>query len=179
MEDEPLNALVQVPTWQQDESAFHMGLQQQLGRRIEILQSDVQWQFPVWRQDMVAMQRYAHEQNMQYGVIYDGNAESQSDAQWINSDVTNFETVEGTLQIIPDTVAFTSWDSYPIYNMPETSPTAQTWLINRYVRPDRRCKPSSWARERRENSRRWTASRSSGQPSTAISPAWTSRSRCR
>lgn len=135
MEIEPLATLQQTPTWRQDESAFHTGLMRQIGRPVLVMQADVQWQFPGWKQAMLNLYSYLHEQNMRFSVIYDANATASNDADWINSVVANWEAVEGELHIVPDAVLFTSWNSFPAHNMPETSPTAQTWLINRYARP--------------------------------------------
>jgi hypothetical protein len=135
VEGEPLTALVQQPTWRQDETTFHILLAQQIGRPVQRLQADVQWQVTGWKDAMVKFNNYAHQQNLGFAVIYDGSALARTDADWVSSAVSNFEAVEGELGITPDMVLFTSWDLYPSHNMPETSPSAQTWLINRYVRP--------------------------------------------
>jgi len=135
MEIEPLVAVTSVPTWRADETAFHLGLAHALGRRVEVMQSDVEWVNPRWKQSMLALHEYTRQQNLGYSVIYDASSAATSDATWISGAVSNFEAVEGELHIIPDKILFTSWSPYPLYNMPETSPTAQTWLINRYVRP--------------------------------------------
>jgi hypothetical protein len=124
-----------VPTWREDETQFHIEFARQTGRSIQTMQVDVQWEKPGWEQAMKAVHTYAKEQNLGFSVIYNGSATTKSDADWINSAIANIEAVEGRLQIIPDQILFTSWDPHPVYNMPETSPTAQTWLINRYVRP--------------------------------------------
>ena len=135
MEIEPVPGLMQTPTWRQDETAFHVGLQQQLGKTVQAMMTDVTWQNPAWRQGMLDEHAYLREQNMGLAVIYDANALTTNDTDWINSAVANWEAVESQLHIIPDQAVFTSWDANPTYNMPDTSPTAQTWLINRYVRP--------------------------------------------
>jgi hypothetical protein len=135
MEIEPLQALTSQPTWRDDETAFHVGLSRQTGHRVLTMQADVQWELPTWRPAMLALRQYTREQNLGLSVIYDGNAQSQSDADWVNSAVSNFEAVEGALAIVPNQILFTSWNAYPTHNLPETDPTAQTWLISRYFRP--------------------------------------------
>ena len=135
MEIEPLQFMTQTATWKQDVITFHTGLRQQLGKTVEVMQSDVQWQFPTWMPAMVELHQFVKEHNLGYSVIYDASALAASDSDWIASATANFEAVEGGLGIIPEHVLFTSWDPYPAYNMPDTSPTAQTWLINRYPRP--------------------------------------------
>lgn len=135
MEIEPLVAVTSMPTWRQDETAFHIGLAAAIGRPVEAMQSDVEWLRPTWKQAMLDVRKYAKQQNLAYSVIYNASSAPASDAEWIASTISNFEAVEGELRIVPDKVLFTSWAPYRLYNMPETSPTAQTWLINRYVRP--------------------------------------------
>jgi hypothetical protein len=135
MDVEPIPALTQVPTWRRDVNTFHQGLAQQLGVPVLAMQTDVTWQNPAWQEAMLDLHTYLHEQNQKLSVIYDGSALAQSDADWINSAISNFESVEGELHIIPDEVLFTTWNPNPADNMPETSPTALTWLINRYPRP--------------------------------------------
>ncbi len=135
MEIEPLVLTTNFPTWRQDETAFHIGLAQAIGRHVQSMQSDVEWQLPGWKQAMLDVYQYTRQQNLAYSVIYDAITTADSDANWISSVVKNIEAVEGELHIIPEQVLFTSWSQYPLYNMPDTSPTAQTWLINRYPRP--------------------------------------------
>jgi hypothetical protein len=136
IDGEPCPAIAQLsPTWQADLTEFYTGLAQQLGTPVRGLQLDVNWDTPSWAQAMVDINTYLHYQNMGLGVIWDGTANNTTDADWINAAISHFEAVEGRLQIIPQEAIFTTWDANPADNLPETSPTAQTWLINRYFRP--------------------------------------------
>lgn len=132
---EPLPGLEDQPTWRQDVQYFHAGLAQGLGVQVAAMQTDVNWLDPTWPTAMAELRTYLHQQNLMLSVIYDPNAAVQSDSQAITSAVANFEAVEGQLNIIPDMVSIESWDPYPAYAMPETSPTALTWLIDRYTWP--------------------------------------------
>src|SRR5665213_3568684 len=134
MEIEPLG-IAETPTWRADETAFHIGMSQQLGTAVQIMQADVQWNSTGWQQQILDWHSYLRERNLGFGLIFNGSDQAASDADWINTAVNNIEVVEGQLHVIPDEVLFTTWNAYPRYNMPETSPTALTWLINRYVRP--------------------------------------------
>jgi len=80
------------------------------------------------------MQQFAHQRNIRFGIISDGSGFAHGDAEWVELGVQYLEYLEGTLGIIPDFIMYTTWLQYPRYNMPETSPTAQTWGINRYFR---------------------------------------------
>jgi hypothetical protein len=116
-------------------TAFHLGLLQQLGTTVSTVQSDTAWTDPTWEQSFVDMRQYLHQQNLAFGVIYDGNPLSTNNADWVSSTIGNMEAVEGSLHIVPDVVTFQSWNAYPTNNLPETSTSAQTWEIDRYFRP--------------------------------------------
>jgi hypothetical protein len=132
---EPLPGLEQQPNWRQDVQNFHEGLAQQLGVRVTAIQTDVNWRDRAWPQAMLDLRDYLHEKNQQLAVIYDPIAGPPTDADATSTMVDNFEAVEGRYHIIPDMAVFESWDPHPAYAMPETSPTAETWVINRYPRP--------------------------------------------
>ena len=135
LEIEPVPAVTSVPTWKADETAFHVGLQKALGIPITAMQLDVQWQDAAWRGAVTAMHDYIRVNNMGFGIFYNGSDQATTDADWIGSAINNIETVEGTMHLRPGIVEFTTWNPHPAYNLPETSGNAQTWLINRYVRP--------------------------------------------
>jgi hypothetical protein len=136
MEIEPIPGLMQTSaTWRADETAFHIGLARELGIPVRTMLVDVQWSDPAWRQTMLDLHHYLRESNLGFGIIYNGSDQSLTDADWINSAVGNIETIEGGMNLVPEQVVFTTWNPHPANNMPETSPTTQTWLINRYVRP--------------------------------------------
>jgi hypothetical protein len=135
VEIEPLPAVTVNPDWRESMTQFRIGLEPLIGRTIRYIQLDVNWDDPSWQDAMSQMNLYLHEQNMDLGIIYNGAGSSNTDASWIARAVTNFETVEGVLGIVPAQAIFTSWDPNPLYDLPETASTAQTWLINRYTLP--------------------------------------------
>lgn len=132
---EPIPGVTAQAGWQDAMNQFHDAFIQQLGRRISAIMLDVGWEHPTWEDSMTAIHAFTRQRNIDFGYMVNSTELDTSDAQWISDAVSNFETVEGRLHIIPEQVQFITWDSYPTYNMPETSPTAQTWLINRYPRP--------------------------------------------
>jgi len=135
MDVEPLPGLQQRPTWRADVDAFHLGLKRQLGVPVVAMQADVNWGDRTWQSAMLDLHAYLHEKNKLLSVIYNQSGLSMNDADAVQSTVNNFESLEGALHVIPDKVTFETWSPYPANNMPETSPTTQTWLINRYPRP--------------------------------------------
>jgi hypothetical protein len=135
VEIEPIPALTSFPDWRQSENDFHLGLTRKTGVPIKMMQVDVDWNKPGWRQSMVDLNGFLHRQNMGLGIIYNATTSARSDAEWSNDAINNFEAVEGALGIRPAQAAFTTWNAFPTLNMPETTPYTLTWLINRFVRP--------------------------------------------
>lgn len=133
-EIETLPAVTNFPDWRQTLTSFRAGLSKAIGKNIRGIQMDVDWGTPAWIPALRDMNTFLHQQNMGLGIIYDGTGFARSDIEWMNQATQHFEYIEGVLGIIPDEAIFTSWQKYPATNMPETSPTALTWLINRYIR---------------------------------------------
>jgi hypothetical protein len=134
VEIEPIPGVTNFPDWKTTETWFRTALTQATGKPIRDIQLDVDWQSPGWVQPMRDMREFTHQQSMGLGMYFNGFAYARSDAEWINYAVQHMETVEGTMGIIPEQAIFATWGVYPAYNMPETSPTTQTWLIDRYFR---------------------------------------------
>ena len=134
VEIEPVPAVSNFSNWQDTLKNFQVGLARKLGRQIQGMQLDVDWDRPSWIPAVKAVHAYLRKRNMTLGIYYNGSALDRSDARWIDHAVRNFETVEGTLGIVPDQAIFATWHPYPSHNLPETSPTTQTWLINNYFR---------------------------------------------
>jgi hypothetical protein len=131
---EPIPATTNFPDWRDILTSFRAGMAKATGKSIRAMQLDTNWSTSAWIPAMQDMYAFVHHQNMLLGVILDGSGFARNDADWMTAAEQHFEYFEGTLGIIPDEVIFTTWQDFPAYNMPETSPTAQTWLINRYFR---------------------------------------------
>jgi hypothetical protein len=133
-EIEPLPGISNFPDWRSAESEFHARFAQATGNHVRGIELDMGWSSPAWIPALSEMLKFTHEQNLRLGVIEDSSPVVTSDATAVASVVQNFEYMEGVLGIIPDFAEFTTWLPHPQYNMPETSPSAQTWEINRYFR---------------------------------------------
>jgi hypothetical protein len=135
VEIEPIPAVTYNADWRETLTKFRLGLEQQIGKPIRDMQLDLNWVDPGWQNALTNMNAYLQERNIALGIFYNGSGYDVGDAGWISHAVRNFETVEGTMGIIPAQVIFATWNANPIYDLPETAPTAQTWLINRYTLP--------------------------------------------
>jgi hypothetical protein len=132
VEIEPVPDLTDNPDWVQIESGFQAGLTKRMLRPIRAVQLDVNWENPAWPDAVRTMDRYVHERNMALGVFYNGLDDYGTPAGWLSKAISNFQFIEGRMGILPEEVIFGTWTQFPAYNLPETSPTTQTWLINQY-----------------------------------------------
>ncbi len=135
VEIEPVPDLTDQPDWLTSEIGFQAGLTQLIGRQIIGMQLDVNWQNPGWPAAVSAMDRYVHEKSMKLGIFCDGLDDPGTNAGWIAIAISSCDMVESQLGIVPDQVIFGTWTNFPTNDLPETSPTTQTWLINMYQWP--------------------------------------------
>ena len=133
-EYEPIPGLTNASDWTELMSGFHAAIAAALGSPIRSVILDVNWDTPAWQDAMPRLRAFTDHENTGLGVIYDASTLDPSNAAWVAHAVSNFETVEGTLGIVPDLALFTSWTQFPNDNMPETTPTTLTWLIDNYFR---------------------------------------------
>jgi hypothetical protein len=120
--------------WRESISSFHASLTKATGKPVRGIQLDVGWDTPAWQSGIRDMSAFLRQNNMRLGIFEYALSSARSDAEWINQATQHFEYLEGIAGIVPDQAIFTTWSPYPKYNLPETSPGALTWLINRYFR---------------------------------------------
>jgi len=104
-----------------------------LGYPLAFFHADVFWSANSWRTDVEALRQVAAQHGLAFGVIYNGNAEDQTDAAWIHAaedHMVQYELQRGA----PNHVIFQSWHSHPKKLLPESDPASFTNLINRYFR---------------------------------------------
>jgi hypothetical protein len=72
---------------------------------------------------------------MKLGVIYNSDGNATDAVTWNETAKRNFDIMESQYGIVPDQAIFVSWNKYPTRAMPETLPSAHTWLIRQYLLP--------------------------------------------
>jgi hypothetical protein len=100
---------------------------------------DVDWYYSGWTDPVERMEHFTQGIGLRSGIIYNGDGggglldEGLSDATWIANAEANmvfYELSGGE----PDQVVFQSWVAPPRHVLPETDPSAFTYLIDRYFR---------------------------------------------
>ena len=94
---------------------------------------DVNWQID-WKPSVESMRQALQQRGIPFGMIYNGWATDSSDAQWMNDAENHYAEWEAEGGTLPSHVIFQSWYPYPDHVLPESDPTALTYLIDSYFR---------------------------------------------
>jgi ribonuclease I len=73
------------------------------------------------------------QSGLQFGIIYIGDQQDVSDAEWSSKAVARFQTYQGQNGGQPDYVLFQSWEPHPQFCLPETEPTTFTGVLDAYI----------------------------------------------
>lgn len=96
---------------------------------------DADWTVPNWQAAVTAIRPVAAQRGIPFGMVYNGFLTNESDVAWMGAAEDHFidyEIRNGNPP--PDQVNFQSWNPHPTHVLPETDPTAFTYLIDRYFR---------------------------------------------
>ncbi len=95
--------------------------------------ADMDFMNPEWPLLAKTMEVYVKSIGMKYGIIYIGQLDDTSDAQWIGRVVSHFTTYQAESGGRPDFVLFQSWEPHPVYILPETNPMTFTGALLTYL----------------------------------------------
>jgi hypothetical protein len=105
------------------------------GSPLAFFHVDADWTVPNWQAAVAAVRPVAAQHRIPFGMVYNGFLTDESDTAWIHAAEEHFIDYEvrgGNAP--PEQVGFQSWNPHPTRVLPETDPTAFTWLIDRYFR---------------------------------------------
>ena len=94
---------------------------------------DVNWGIS-WAPSVASLRQALQQRGIPFGMIYNGWVTDLSDAQWIRDAENHYVEWETQGGAIPTQVVFQSWYPYPHHVLPESDPTALTYLIDSYFR---------------------------------------------
>ena len=105
------------------------------GSPLAFFHVDVDWTVPNWQAAVAAVRPAVEQRGIAFGIVYNGFLTNQSDSAWMSAAEDHFVDFEVTNgQAPPAEVDFQSWNPNPTHVLPETDPTAFTYLIDRYTR---------------------------------------------
>jgi hypothetical protein len=95
---------------------------------------DVNWQVD-WQPAVESMRQTLQQRAIPFGIIYNGWTTDLTDAQWMSDAENHYAEWEAQGGVIPGHAIFQSWYPYPHHVLPESDPTALTYLVDSYFRP--------------------------------------------
>jgi hypothetical protein len=96
---------------------------------------DIDWSEPNWQAAVAAVRPVVEQRGIPFGMVYNGFLTDDSDAAWMADAENHFVDFEVTRGYAPpEQVDFQSWNPNPTHVLPETDPSAFTYLIDRYFR---------------------------------------------
>ena len=95
--------------------------------------ADLDFADPAWPALATAMANAVHARGMRFGIIYTGDLTDGSSAMWADKAVARFQAFQGTANGQPDYVLFQSWMPYPVYCLPEGTPSSLTGVVRSYL----------------------------------------------
>jgi hypothetical protein len=105
--------------------------QAETGQPLAFFHFDVDW-VSDWKPAAAALARALRARHVPVGQIYIGAGDVTTDAAWLTSAEQRAADIETGVGLGPDQVIFQSWEPLPKHLLPETDPTAFTYLIDWY-----------------------------------------------
>lgn len=95
--------------------------------------ADIDFSNPKWPGLVKKLEAHARQRGMAFGIIYIGDPQDVSDAEWADKVVARFTTYQSAYRGRPDYVLFQSWEPHPTYCLPESDAHTFTGAINAYI----------------------------------------------
>jgi hypothetical protein len=113
--------------------AWHQTYQAVTGAPFPFYIADMDFSNPEWPSLAKDMENQTHQSGMKFGIIYIGDMNDTSDAEWTGKAIARFESYQGANGGQPDYVLFQSWETYPQLCLPETDPATFTGVLDAYI----------------------------------------------
>lgn len=130
---EPIIAAAYTPDVMTAIGQWHSTYQTATGAPFPFFFADIDFSNPAWPTIVKQLEDNTRQSGMQFGIIYIGDQQDVSDAEWSSRVVTRFQTYQGQNGGQPDYVLFQSWEPHPQFCLPETDPTTFTGVLDAYV----------------------------------------------
>jgi len=105
-----------------------------VGEDLSFFSLDVDYDRPEWPHEARLIEDYIRGRGLEFGIFYRGDADDESDAEWVTKAEQRFVEFEVIAGGRPDRAIFQSWHYHPHQLLPETDPTTFTHLVSRYLR---------------------------------------------
>jgi uncharacterized protein (TIGR03437 family) len=130
---EPLLSPQNSPDWLTQYAAWIDAWRAAAGFPFAFFHFDINWTVN-WKPAVESLRQELVQRGIPFGMIYNGSTSDASDSSWILAAEGHYVAWETQGGAIPNHVIFQSWNPYPQHVLPETDPTALTYLIDSYFR---------------------------------------------
>ena len=112
---------------------WHETYRKVTGARLPFFLADIDFSNPAWPLIVKSLEHQTRQRGMRFGIIYIGDQQDTSDAEWSSKSVARFETYQIQNGGRPDYVLFQSWQPHPEFCLPESDPTTFTGVLDAYI----------------------------------------------
>jgi Domain of unknown function (DUF4214) len=140
---EPLNAFANSASankWPADTKEWIEGFRAAAGFPLAFFHDDADWSVPLNR-FIPQLQELLEREDIPFGMIFDGTDNAVSDAGWMAAAEEHIQAYNHSGNARPAQIIFQTWNAYPTRVLPETSPTALSYLVDFYFSPRARLSP--------------------------------------
>ncbi len=123
------------PDWAAQYGVWFETWRKLAGAPLAFFHVDVDWTVPNWQAAVADIRPVATGHGIPFGIVYNGFLTDETDAVWMaaaENHFVDYEVRDGNAP--PEQVSFQTWNPHPTHVLPETDPTAFTYLIDRYFR---------------------------------------------
>jgi hypothetical protein len=113
--------------------AWHDAYRAATGAPFPFFLADVDFDDPAWPLLVKDLDRSTTSRGIRFGIIYTGDQQDNSNAEWTSRVTARFEEYQGQAGGQPDYVLFQSWQPRPTLCLPETDPATFTGVIDTYL----------------------------------------------
>jgi hypothetical protein len=131
---EPIRSGTYLPDALTAIDAWHDAYRSVTGAPFPFFFADVDFTDPAWPALVKQLETATVRRDIRFGIIYTGNQQDDSDAQWTSQVVARFEEYQRQAGGRPDFVLFQSWQPRPKFCLPESDPATFTGVIDSYIR---------------------------------------------
>jgi len=112
---------------------YHAAYAAAAGAPFPFFFADIDFGNPSWPALVKTLEAQTRREGSRFGIIYIGDQDDTSDAEWSGQVVARFTAYEGPAGGRPDYALFQSWEPHPQHNLPETDPTTFTGALDAYI----------------------------------------------
>jgi len=103
------------------------------GYNMPFFHMDIDYSSPGWAEKVKALEDFAKQEGIEFGILYFGSWNDLSDEAWLANTGERVKLYELLMGGRPDHVLFQSWHDHPDFSLPDSDPYTYTGFVKRYL----------------------------------------------